>query len=191
MAKSVSWWTRKIHRWGALLMALPLLVVIISGLLLQVKKQVTWVQPPTKSGTTDQLVIGWEQILNAAKQETDAEVSSWDDINRLDVRPGKGLVKVRCENGWELQLDSSIAGLISSSYRRSDLIESIHDGSFFSDAAKLWVFLPNGIVLLALWFTGAYLWYLPFATRNAKKKRQRAKQQRDQAESREATDNAT
>ena len=46
-------------------------------------------------------------------------------------------------------------------YRRSDLIEQIHDGSFFSDAVKLYVFLPTGILLILMWGTGIYLFLLP------------------------------
>jgi uncharacterized iron-regulated membrane protein len=64
--------------------------------------------------------------------------------------------------------------ILSSAYRRSDWIEQLHDGSFFGDWAKLWLFLPNGIVLLGLWITGAYLWYLPFY---AKRKKQKSKLQ--------------
>ncbi|MFT5130288.1 MAG: hypothetical protein ACI8W8_003917 [Rhodothermales bacterium] len=41
-------------------------------------------------------------------------------------------------------------------FRRSDLIESIHDGSYFNDHFKLWVFLPAGIVLAALLVTGIH-----------------------------------
>ncbi|MEM9413816.1 MAG: PepSY domain-containing protein [Planctomycetota bacterium] len=170
MARSINWWTRKLHRWGALLMAIPLLVVIVSGLLLQVKKEVAWVQPPTQKGVSKELIIEWRDILEQAKRVPEAEVADWQDIDRLDVRPEKGIVKVRCRNGWELQLDSFDGQVLSSAIRRSDWIESIHDGSFFSDAAKIWLFLPNGIVLLMLWFTGAVLWYLPVAAKRKRKK---------------------
>lgn len=181
MAKSLNWWTRKLHRWGAVLMALPLLVVIVSGLLLQVKKQVTWVQPETMSGSGSELEVEWDQILQSARSDANAAVAEWSDIRRLDVRPGKGLIKVQCKNGWELQLDSGNAKILASNYRRSDLIESIHDGSFFSDAAKLWLFLPNGIVLFLLWISGAYLWYLPFASKAAKRKRKQANKNNEAA----------
>ena len=50
-------------------------------------------------------------------------------------------------------------------YRRSDLIESLHDGSWFHDRAKLWVFLPTAAVVLMLWGTGIYLFFLPLAVR--------------------------
>ena len=171
MSKSFNWWTRKLHRWGAILAAVPLLLVIISGLLLQLKKEIAWVQPTTMTGSGDQLVLSWPQILDAAKTDQNANVDGWSDIDRLDVRPSKGLIKIRCENGWELQVDSTDGKILSSNYRRSDLIESIHDGSFFTDSAKLWIFLPNGLVLLALWATGMYLWYLPFSSKRKKRKR--------------------
>jgi hypothetical protein len=50
------------------------------------------------------------------------------------------------------------------------MIEAIHDGSWFHDAAKLWIFLPAAFVLLLLWLTGIYLFFLPIFTR----RRQRA-----------------
>ena len=161
MSKSINWWTRKFHRWGALLVAIPLIIVIVSGLLLQVKKQFAWVQPPTVHGSLEVPHLSWTQILEQAITVPPAAVKSWQDIERLDIRIAGGVTKVQCKNGWELQLDSASGKILSSAYRRSDLIESIHDGSFFFELAKLWIFLPSGVVLLALWFTGIYLWYLP------------------------------
>ena len=37
--------SRKAHRWGAIAVALPFLVVIATGILLQLKKNWSWVQP--------------------------------------------------------------------------------------------------------------------------------------------------
>lgn len=153
---------RKIHRIGVLISAAPLLVVIISGLLLQLKKDWSWVQPGTMRGSTSELVIDWEQILTAASSATQAEIQGWDDIDRLDVRPSKGMLKVRSKNSWEVQIDTASGEVLQTSYRRSDLIESIHDGSWFGDPAKLWIFLPTAIILFVLWITGVYLWLLPY-----------------------------
>ncbi len=164
-------WSRKLHRWGAVVTAIPLLLVIVSGLLLQVKKQVTWVQPPTKKGGGEAAAVTWDQVLEIARQQPEAEIKSWDDVDRLDVRPGKSLIKVQAKNRWELQIDWNSGQLLSSNYRRSDWIESLHDGTFFGDFGKLYVFLPNGIILLGLWFTGAYLWYLPVGVKRNKKKK--------------------
>ena len=169
--QSFNRWIRRSHRWLAILFFAPLLIVIITGLLLQIKKEWSWVQPPTQKGSAGQLLLGWEELLRIASSDPDADIQSWADIDRLDVRPQKGIVKVRAKNNWELQVDLANGQVLSSCYRRSDWIESLHDGSWFSDFAKLWIFLPNGIALFILWFTGLYLWYLPYRARAAKKKR--------------------
>jgi uncharacterized iron-regulated membrane protein len=164
-------YSRKLHRWGAIIIAIPLLLVIVTGILLQIKKQVAWVQPPTLRGESSELNILWDDVLKSATAQPEAEIKSWDDIDRLDVRPGRGLIKVRSNNGWEVQIDASNANVLSTNYRRSDLIESLHDGSFFDDRAKITVFLANGLILLGLWFTGMWLWYLPISARRKKQKR--------------------
>ncbi len=153
--------TRKLHRWGAITIALPILVVIGSGLVLQLKKDVDWIQPPTQRGEGAPPTLSFDEILSIARAEPRAAIRDWSDIDRLDVRPNRGVVKVRANNRWEVQIDTRTGRVLSSTARRSDLIESIHDGSFFHDSLKLWLFLPAGIVLLALWITGVYLWVLP------------------------------
>jgi hypothetical protein len=162
-------WNRKLHRWGALLTFAPLAIIITSGLLLQLKKDWSWVQPPTLRGQGQELTLGWDEILEATINVPEAEVQGWDDIDRLDVRPEKGLVKVRCNNRWEVQLDAETGAVLSSTRRRSDLIESIHDGSWFHDRAKLWIWLPTAIILCGLWGTGVYLWLLPHLFRRRRR----------------------
>lgn len=162
---------RKTHRWGAVLVAAPFLVVLVSGLLLQLKKQLTWVQPATKKGKGKAPTISMEAILLAAGSVPEAGVRSWDDIDRLDVRPKDGIVKVQCKNRHEVQVDFQTGEVVQVAVRRSDLIESFHDGTWFGDAAKLYVFLPAAGVVLGLWVTGMYLFVLPLAVKWRRKKR--------------------
>ena len=91
------------------------------------------------------------------------QVASWDNVNRMDVRPGRGVVKVWLHNGYEVQVDLGTGQVLQVAYRRSDLIESIHDGSFFAgDWTKLGLFLPTGITLLLLWCGGIWMFWVPF-----------------------------
>ena len=129
-------------------------------------------QPATVKGTGKTPTVDWDSILGSVSTADVAEVNSWEDIDRIDVRPGKGMCKVQCNNRYEVQVDLASADVLAVNYRRSDFIESLHDGSFFSDGAKLWIFLPNGILLLGLWFTGAWLWWLPIGAKRKKRKRQ-------------------
>jgi uncharacterized iron-regulated membrane protein len=164
-------WNRKLHRWGAIATALPFLVVLGTGLLLQLKKQLTWVQPAEQRTANRVPSVSMQQIFAAASSVRQTEIRSWDDIDRLDVRPGKGIVKVAAVNHWEVQVDLASGKVLQSAYRRSDLIEQMHDGSWFHEVAKLWVFLPSAVVVLGLWVTGIYLFLLPFRARAKKRER--------------------
>ena len=163
--------SRRLHRWGALLTALPLVLVIGSGLLLQVKKQVPWVQPAEQRTAVSVPGLSWDLILAAAQAMPEAGVTGWEEIDRVDVRPSKGILKVITKSRWEAQLALADGAVLQTAYRRSDLIEHLHDGSFFGDPIKYWIFLPAGILLFGLWLTGIYLWALPTLTR-----RKRARQ---------------
>ena len=156
--------SRFLHRRGALLAGLPFLVVVSSGILLQVKKQVPWVQPPEQR-TTARPAVDLATVLRVAQAHPQAQVRSWDDIERVDVRPAKGILKIVTKSRWELQLALDDGRVLQSAYRRSDLIEQLHDGSFFGDIVKSWVFLPSGVIVFGLWLTGLYLWVLPRLTK--------------------------
>jgi uncharacterized iron-regulated membrane protein len=173
----INWrvWMRKGHRWGAILVALPFLLVILTGILLLLKKDWAWVQPPAARGKGKTPAVSFQQILDATRSVPQAEVSDWKDVERLDVRPDRGMVKVRARSGWEVQLDTQTGDVLQVAYRRTDLIESLHDGSWFHDRAKFWVFLPTALVVLGLWGTGMYLFVLPHAVRWARR-RQKARE---------------
>lgn len=151
-------WNRRLHRWGAATIAVPFGVVIATGLLLQVKKQVDWVQPPERRTEARVPQVPFERILEQSRAVPEAAIVTWDDIDRLDVRPGKGMLKVIARSGWELQLDIATGALLQVAYRRSDFIETLHDMSWIHDSAKLWLGVPMGLIVLGLWGTGLYLW---------------------------------
>ncbi len=124
--------SRQIHLWTALLILIPSLIVIGSGLLLQIKKQSDWIQPPTQRGTANHPDIAFDDILTIAKSIPQLKVRSWQHIDRLDVRPDKGIIKLFAANSWEAQIDAQSGNVLQVAYRRSDIIEAIHDGSWFA-----------------------------------------------------------
>ena len=174
--------SRKIHRWGAILIALPFLIVLISGLFLQVKKEFAWIQPPSQNGSiaNETPSVDFQEILDISKSVEEAEINDWEDVDRLDVRIDDGIVKVRSITNWELQIDLGTGEVLSSMKRRSDIIEAIHDGSWFHDKAKLWIFLPAAIIVTILWLTGIYLFFLPYFAKwkNRKNMKERIQKRR-------------
>ncbi len=160
MAKlKIKWnkWHRLTHYWGALACALPFLVVILSGILLLLKKESHWIQPITQQGSEKIPTLSFDQILDKAQSIPEAEIKDWDDVKILDVRPSAGIIKIQSNNRWEIQLDAATGETLQVAFRRSDLIEELHDGSYFHDKAKLAIFLPSAIIVFVLWITGMYL----------------------------------
>jgi uncharacterized iron-regulated membrane protein len=173
LKKRFNWnkWTRKTHYWGAFVILLPVSVIFTSGIFLQLKKEINWIQPPTVSGgLSNNFSVSFDDILAAVQSVEEAKIQSWNDVDRLDVRVEKGVVKVRGKNRWEVQVDTHTGEVLHVAYRRSDLIESIHDGSWFHEKVKLWVFLPSGIILLTLWITGLYMVILPYTVKWKRKR---------------------
>ena len=154
MSVSFRKYSRSIHLWLSLVIFIPVIIVIASGLLLQVKKEFDWIQPPTQKAQNSRPTLSSDNVLNAVRQVPQANLNDWDDIDRLDVRPAKGIIKVRGKNHWEVQLNAQTGDVLQVAYRRTDTIEAIHDGSWFFDGAKLWLFLPAAILLFVLWVTG-------------------------------------
>jgi hypothetical protein len=165
---------RRLHYWSSIAAALPLAVIISSGLLLQMKKHWGWVQPPEQRGTGTRPVLDLEGILASVKTVPELAVDDWDDVNRLDVRPDRGIVKAWLQNGWEVQVDLGTGRVLQSAYRRSDLIETIHDGSvFLGDWTKLGLFLPAGLVLFFLWMSGLWMFWVPWSAKRRVRRRPR------------------
>ena len=162
---------RKIHYWGSAICDLPILIIIVTGLLLIFKKDSNWIQPPTIRGVAKQPEITFAEVLEVAKASDKIAINNWSDINRLDVRPSKGMLKIRSNNGWELQIDTKTKDILSLEYRRSDIIEAIHTGTFFSKLVSYTVFLPAAVILLLLWITGLYLFVTMTITKRKNRNR--------------------
>lgn len=170
--------SRHLHLWISLSIFLPVIIVIGSGLLLQVKKEIDWIQPPTQKVNQTPLeeatdssstIISSQQILQAVQTVSNAQLTRWEDIDRLDIRPNKGIIKVRGNNHWEVQLNAYTGEVLQTAYRRTDTIESIHDGSWFFEGAKLYLFLPAALLLFVIWLTGIVMLFTTLKSKYRKK----------------------
>lgn len=95
MSSSLRRISRNLHLWFSLVISIPVVIVIGSGLLLQVKKEFDWLQPPTQKVHNAAPSVSFESVLNAVQQVPSVNITTWDDIDRLDVRPSKGIIKIR------------------------------------------------------------------------------------------------
>ena len=153
---------RKIHKWVSIVLAIPLLLSLTTGILLLVKKEFNYIQPQTIKGQSKVPTIAFARILTIANSITSADIGDWKDVDRLDVRPSKGIIKIRSHNSTEIQIDFTTGEVLSVAQRRSDFIETLHDGTYFEDNANLWLMLPVAIGALLLLITGLYVFFFPY-----------------------------
>lgn len=165
---------RDIHHWASPIAMLPLGIIIVAGLFLMLKKDVDWIQPPTQRSAievTGPPDISLAELYAAAAAIEELEITAWDQFDRIDIRSDRGIAKFIAPNRWEAQIDLVTLETLSLQYRRSDLFEQIHDGSFFADWVKTFIFLPVGVILLVLWATGIWLFFEPYWKRYKRKKK--------------------
>lgn len=164
---------RKWHRWIGISIGVLVIISSLSGIFLALKKDIDVLQPPTQKSTAE-AQDDWLPIEKLGQQATLAlqahtgleEVS----IDRMDVRPTKGIVKVNFEQAyWEVQVDGYSGEILSIAKRHSDWIEQLHDGSIVSDAFKLVSMHTLGLGLLVLTASGFWLWFGPRKIRSLKK----------------------
>ena len=165
---------RKIHRVTGALLFVFFFIIAITGLLLGWKKHSAGlILADTQSGTSSDLKTWLPmdslQLLAVQFLHQNVSPSLSDEIDRIDVRPGKGVVKFSFKNHyWGLQLDGSTGKLLQVEQRRSDFIEHIHDGSIIDNLLntsaglfKLFYTTVMGLALILFTVTGFWLWYGP------------------------------
>ncbi len=171
---------RKTHLWVSIIVALPLLLRLLTGVALQVRKPVDWIQPTTEVGVVRyDPDVAHAQILAAVKGVPEMRVENWSDIKQLDYRPKKGVVKVHNYHDIETQVDAKTGEVIRTDKRWNNLFARIHDGSEWG--MRLWFFLPAALLIIYLWISGFYLG-INETIRKLRARRQRKVQQAIQAD---------
>lgn len=159
------------HRFIGTTVALFVVVSAATGILLGWKKNVDLLQPAERQGTTSELDkwASLQTIVASATQAMDSVRGYSATVDKLDVRPGKGIVKVLFKEGyWEVQVDGVTAKPLSVSRRHSDWLEKVHDGSIIDDIFKIGYTNMLGLGLFILSLSGLWLWYGPKVVRKIK-----------------------
>jgi hypothetical protein len=115
-----------------------------------------------------------ERALKIAREKISSDLSL--EIDRMDVRPDKGMVKfIFVEDYWGLQIDLTTGELLHIESRRSDFVENLHDGSILDSMfgmeggyIKLAYTSIMGLSLLTFTITGFWLWFGPKRLRKSR-----------------------
>ena len=163
---------RKVHRTTGALLFVFFFFVACTGLLLGWKKHSGGViLPKSYQGisTNKQDWLPMHVLHEKAVQVMAQHAPGFSqELDRIDIRPDKGMVKfVFLEGYWGVQLDCTSGELLHLERRRSDFIENLHDGSYFDyvfgtqyGQIKLVYTSIMGTALLVFTITGFWLWYV-------------------------------
>ncbi|MBU0741195.1 PepSY domain-containing protein [bacterium] len=155
---------RDAHKWTGIVLGVVILNIAATGFLLLIKKDHAWLQPPTQTGAAGgvEAFITTQDLFAAVFAQDHPGFRTLDDIDRVDFRPGKRVFKVRSGHGHgEIQVDAVTGAVLSVATRRSDLIEDLHDGSFYGEWAHGWLMPAASAALLLLLCSGLYIWLQP------------------------------
>lgn len=167
---------RTIHHWVSIFIAMPILLLIVSGLFLQLKKDFNWIQPPSVRGENIATpIVSHEVLLAAATSVPQASGLKWSEFERIDYKVDSGMVKFMTFEGWEVQVDTTSGSVLSVAERRSDFFEKLHDGSYFGDNVKYYVVLPSASCLFILWLSGIWMFFYPYVKKASNKRKKALK----------------
>ncbi|MFN8138977.1 MAG: PepSY domain-containing protein [Fimbriimonadales bacterium] len=142
---------RKWHKWLGVVFAVFFLNVAVTGFILSNKDRWSWVKPPTAKGDAPVFdnSLTLRQIADAAISAGHPELSSLDEIDRIELHAEKSVAKVRAKNGLrEVQVCAATGRVLNSGVRWDQLAENVHDFRYFSILLRDWL-LPAVAVVLA------------------------------------------
>jgi len=171
--------TRKLHRLSGISLFVFFFIMAVTGILLGWKKNSgEVVMPDTYRGISTEMTewLPLDRLSVLASSALEEHNGAMSEIDRIDVRPGKGVLKFLFKDRQlEVQLDGATGEVLSIGRRHNDWIEQVHDGSIVDD----WLGIPHGIfkvfyntlmgvALIIFTVTGFWLWYGPrqMRTRN-------------------------
>lgn len=171
---------RWVHRKLAIALFVFFLLISITGILLGIKKNTGLLAPTQKGISSDQstwLPVDSLTTIALAYLHDSVSAGLSPELDRIDIRPGKGIAKYIFKNHYTgLQLDCASGKVLSVEKRKSDFIEDLHDGSILDDLfgtkdepAKISYTLLMGVSLLMLIISGFWLWYGPKIIRRKKR----------------------
>jgi uncharacterized iron-regulated membrane protein len=174
---------RSIHKIIGTYLFVFFFIISVTGLLLGWKKHSGGlILPKTQKGSTTDMKtwLSYDSLTTLATQALRDSLSPnlSAEIDRIDARPDKGIVKFVFKKHYtEIQLDCATGNVLAVNQRTSDIIEQIHDGSILDFAfdtndgqIKLAYTTITGLSLLLLTITGFFLWVNPIRIRKQKDK---------------------
>jgi len=151
------------HLWLGVLGSMALIVICVTGVLLNHKRPLGLMQDVENHGGAQPLsgALSLHELV-ARAGEAVAPGGEPPDVDRIDVRPSDGLVKVRFEDRvvTEVTLDLATGSVLHLGERNDVFLEKLHSGEIFGDHGIL-ISDAAAVALTLLLLSGYWLWLYP------------------------------
>jgi uncharacterized iron-regulated membrane protein len=150
------------HLWAGLVSTGILLMVSVTGILLNHKKVLGFMAEVSHEASGEfSEALSMAELAAAAERAVPPEIAA-SGIDRMDVRPSKGLIKVRFADRkvMEVTLDTHTGAVLLVGERNDVFLERLHSGEIFGG---FWTLLSDAAAVLVLLLvgTGYWLWLYP------------------------------
>ena len=144
---------RKYHRIVSLIIVLPFSLVLVTGILLQLRQKVEAIQP--KAVSMQKLVgkplLSLDQMLSATGEKP-------GNIDQVIWRPQKFHLAMRLKDGREIQMHPQTGEILKDAKRYTNILIELHQGSLFTEWGQYAVFFPTALGLLFLTISGLVIY---------------------------------
>ncbi len=155
------YWT---HLWVGVVATLLTVLLAVTGIALNHKRGLGLMPDPERPGAValaDALALDdFEARARGALSDRGADATV--PVDRMDVRPGHGLIKVRFDDPDVTEVTLALAdGSVLHVGPRADVfMEKLHSGEIFGAG---WILLSDGaaVALILLGVSGLWLWLFP------------------------------
>lgn len=140
---------RRWHRIVSVIIALPLFVVVLTGIVLQWRGSFESIQPSTiVSPEENRPLLSLEDISSRVQ----------GPIDQIIYRPSKNALAVRMKDGMEVQLHPQTGVVLKSALRRTSFLIDLHQGSFLGGFGQFGLFIATSWGLLFLLVSGLLIY---------------------------------
>ncbi len=142
---------RALHRKLSLYTFIPLGIILVTGIILQLRNQFEWIQPTLVETKADQSPLIAPDVLIQKLNLNEKE------IEQIIYKPSKNNASLRLKSGEEIQLNAQTGEVLKRAMRRTNLLIDIHQGSILGPIGQYGIYLLTALGMIILYITGINL----------------------------------
>lgn len=151
------------HLWLGVLASMAVVLVCVTGILLNHKRALGLMPDVENAGARPlESALSLQELVDRAGRAVALDGADPPTVDRMDVRPDDGLVKVRFDDRvvTEVTLDLATGAVLHVGERNDVFLEKLHSGEIFGDRG-IFVSDAAAVLLTLLLLSGYWLWLYP------------------------------